>query len=194
MDWFIAFQIAVGIAVVSVFPYMLEGKRIYNLLKERMLAKKGYVKAEFLGFNKRRLIKIVKPDDNGHFKSKDGAYFLEEGTEIFDIQKAKFDIEKGEKKIMEGNLPVYTFVAGSSSSHDYYSRDELTRVGTGKQVNQALLSAEGTGEIELLKRLIANKNLLYVLLGILAVIGISAYFSYEAYTILQQLAQRGVTI
>jgi len=67
-------------------------------------------------------------------------------------------------------------------------------VGTGKQVNQALLSAEGVGEIELLKKLIANKNLLYILLGLLVAIGLSAYFSYEAYGMLQQLLQRGVTV
>lgn len=194
MDWFYAFQIAVGLAFVFAIPFMLEGKRIINLLKERMLAKKGYIKAEFVGFNKRRLVKIVKPDDNGMFKSNEGAYFLHDGTENFDVNKNKFDIEKGEKKITEGNMPVYTFVAGSSQSHDYFTRSELDKVGTAKQVNQALLSAEGIGEIELLKKLLANKKLLYVLFGILVGILLSAYFSYESYSTLQAMQQAGVTV
>ena len=193
-DWFYIWQYTFIGAFILLLPYLMEGKKIINLLKERFYGRRGYVKAEFIGFNKRRLTKIVHPDDNGHFKSKDGAYFLSDDTELFDLKNAKFDIEKGIKKVTEGSMPVYTFIAGSSESHDYFSREEQIRVGTGKQVNQALLSAEGVGEIELLKKLIANKNLLYILLGLLVAIGLSAYFSYEAYGMLQQLLQRGVTV
>ena len=88
-------------------------------------------------------------------------------------------------------MPVYVFVAGSSESHDFFTRDELERVGTAKQVNQALLSAEGIGEIELLKKLLANKNLMYIMLGILVGILIAAYFSYENNGLVLQLLQRG---
>ena len=127
------------------------------------------------------------------FKSKEGAYFLHDDTENFDAKKIKFDIEKGIKKIVEGNMAVYVFVAGSSESHDFFAR-EHDRVGTGKQVNQALLSAEGVGEIEFLKKLFGDKKLLYALLGILIAIVLGTYFSYEAYTMLQALIQKGVLV
>lgn len=194
MDWFYIWQYTFAGAFILATPYALEGKRIFNLLKERFLAKKGYIKAEFIGFNKRRMVKIVKPDDNGMFKSSDGAYFLHDGTENFEIKKNKFDIEKGEKKIVEGNMPVYTFVAGSSQSHDYFNRDELNKVGTGKQVNQTLLSAEGVGEIELLKKLIANKKLLYAIFGVAIAIALSVYFSYENYNLLKEAVRVGVLV
>ncbi len=194
VDWFYIWQYTFGVAFVLAMPYFMEGRRIIVLLKERFYAKKGYVKAVFIGFNKRKLTKVVLPDDNGMFKSGEGAFFLHDGTEGYDILKNKFDIEKGEKKITESNMATYTFVAGSSTSHDYFSREELSRVGTGKQVNQALLSAEGVGEIELLKRLLASKNLLYALLGVLAGIVLGAYFSYETYSMLQDLLARGLTV
>lgn len=186
-DWFMYFQVSTAIAFIFALPFMIEGKRIINLLKERFLSKKGFVKAEFIGFNRRRLVRIVKPDDNGMFVSKEAANFINKEDSSFEVKDAKFNLNEGRTKIVEGVMPVYTFVAGSAFPHEYFSDSELQRVGTSKQVSQALLAAEASGEIEFLKKLFANPKVLLVLFGILGGIVLSIYFTYETYTTLQTL-------
>lgn len=200
-EWFMYFQYLAAVSIVLALPYMIEGKRIMLLLKERFLAKKGYVKVEFIGLNRRRATKIVKPDENGMFKSKEAANFINRDDAMFDIKEATFNVKKAEvgetvelsiKKVVEGVMPVYTFVAGSAFPHNYFSDEEMQRVGTERQFGQALLAAEATGEIEFLKKVFANPKLLMVMIGILLVIVISVYFSYETYTTLQTiLVSRG---
>lgn len=171
MFWFYAFQYAVGVAAVLLTLIILEFSRIKILIKERFLARKGFVKLRFIDLDRRERFFIKKPDANGKVDCRDGAYFINSEQYTYEL--------KGKQPVISGRLPTYTFVANSAIPHEFFTEQEVKRNNSSVQIKQALLAAEGAADVDFIMKLLKNRKLMLILLGILIFIAAAALFSFQ---------------